>query len=84
MTRTPGWAAALAIVFAVTLLAACGGGASDEAQVASPTTAPRDSADSADSAEQIDEQARVQVVRDRASLGDPNAPVVIQEYSDFL
>lgn len=81
MTRTPGWAAALAIVFAVTLLAACGGGASDEAQVASPTTAPQGSADSA---EQIDEQARVQVVRDRASLGDPNAPVVIEEYSDFL
>ncbi len=30
------------------------------------------------------EQARVQVIRGRASLGDPNAPVVIEEYSDFL
>ena len=72
---------ALAIVAVAMLLASCGGGygggyGNDE-QSASQV-------DRTEQAGEVEEEARVQVVRDRASLGDPNAPVVIEEYSDFL
>lgn len=71
------WTGALLIAITALLLVSCGGGTSEEGQVASQSTAAQESA-------AIDQEARVQVVRDRASLGDPDAPVVIQEYSDFL
>lgn len=77
MTRPGTWAAALLIVLTAFLLVSCGGGAGEDERVASQSTPTQEST-------AIDQEARVQVVRDRAVLGDPNAPVVIQEYSDFL
>ena len=77
MTRPGTWAAALVIVLTAFLLLSCGGGTSEDGQVDSQPTAPQESAPT-------DQEARVQVVRDRGVLGDPNAPVLIQEYSDFL
>ena len=77
MTRPRTWTGALLIALAALLLVSCAGGTGEEGQVASQSTAAEASA-------ATDQEARVQVVRDRASLGDPNAPVVIQEYSDFL
>lgn len=76
MTRPGTWAAALVIVLTAFLLLSCGG-TSEDGQVDSQTTAAQESAPT-------DQEARVQVVRDRGVLGDPNAPVLIQEYSDFL
>ncbi len=75
------WIGVLAIVTVAILLASCGGGygggyGNDE-QSASQVA-------QTEQAGQVEEEARVQVVRDRASLGDPDAPVVIEEYSDFL
>lgn len=66
--------AAGVIVAAALLLIACGGG--DQAPPAGSQV---------ETTEQTqDEEARVQVIRGRATLGDPDAPVVIEEYSDFL
>ena len=76
MTRPGTWAAALVIVLTAFLLLSCGG-TSEDVQVDAQTTAAQESAPT-------DQEARVQVVRDRGVLGDPNAPVLIQEYSDFL
>ena len=76
MTRPGTWAAALVIVLTAFLLLSCGG-TSEGGQVDSQPTAAQESAPT-------DQEARVQVVRDRGVLGDPNAPVLIQEYSDFL
>ena len=76
MTRPGTWAAALVIVLTAFLLLSCGG-TSEDGQVDSQPTAAQESAPT-------DQEARVQVVRDRGVLGDPNAPVLIQEYSDFL
>lgn len=72
------WAGALAVGLAAILLVSCGGGAGDADQVGEQPAA------SQESEEQDAGEARVQVLRDRAFLGDPDAPVVIQEYSDFL
>ena len=68
---------ALAIVAVAILLASCGGGYGDDEQTASKAA-------QTEQAGEVEQEARVQVIRDRASLGDPNAPVVIEEYSDFL
>lgn len=73
MTRGRIGIAASAIVALALLLVSCG----------SAGEAPS-AASQADATEQTEEEARVQVIRGRAMLGDPNAPVVIQEYSDFL
>ena len=75
------WIGVLAIVTVALLLASCGGGygggyGGDE-QSASQV-------DRTEQAGEVEQEARVQVIRDRASLGDPDAPVVIEEYSDFL
>ena len=81
MGRTRLWIGALVLVVSAVLLAACGGG-DDGGQT---TTAQR-SADAQQVAqvEQAEPEARVQVIRDRAYLGSADAPVVIEEYSDFL
>ena len=71
------WIGALALVAVAMLLASCGGGYGSDEQSASQVG-------QTEQAGQVEEEARVQVVRDRASLGDPDAPVVIEEYSDFL
>lgn len=78
MRRTRPWIVALALVVSVALLAACGGGDDGE-----QTTAAQRSAD-AQQVEPAEPEARVQVIRDRAYLGSADAPVVIEEYSDFL
>ncbi|MXY86776.1 MAG: hypothetical protein F4Y95_09900 [Chloroflexi bacterium] len=77
MPRPRTWTGALLIALTALLLASCAGGTGEEGQVASQTTAAQEST-------ATDQEARVQVVRARGTLGDPNAPVVIQEYSDFL
>ncbi len=71
------WIGALAIVAVAMLLASCGGGYGNDEQSASQVA-------QTEQAGEIEQEARVQVIRDRASLGDPDAPVVIEEYSDFL
>lgn len=55
------------------LLAACGG----VDQEAPATTEAAQSTQPA-------EEARVQVIRGRATLGNPDAPILIQDFSDFL
>ncbi|MYA01685.1 MAG: hypothetical protein F4038_05605 [Chloroflexi bacterium] len=67
----------LVMLFSALFLAACSGGDDVAQETGTQTAAPQE-------VESAEAQARVQVIRDRASLGDPNAPVVIQEYSDFL
>ena len=68
---------ALAIVAVAILLASCGGGYGYDEQTASKAV-------QTEQAGEVEQEARVQVIRDRASLGDPDAPVVIEEFSDFL
>ncbi len=67
----------LVMLFSALFLAACSSGDDVAQETGAQSTASQE-------AESAEAQARVQVIRDRASLGDPNAPVVIQEYSDFL
>lgn len=67
----------LVMLFSALFLAACSGGDDAAQESGTQTAAPQE-------VESAAAEARVQVIRDRASLGDPNAPVVIQEYSDFL
>ncbi|MXX47880.1 MAG: hypothetical protein F4088_01160 [Chloroflexi bacterium] len=67
----------LVMLFSALFLAACSSGDDVAQEPGTHTAAPQE-------VESAETQARVQVNRDRASLGDPNAPVVIQEYSDFL
>lgn len=76
MRRTRLWLGALGLVVSAMLLAACGGGDDIEQSAAE--------AQQSEQIEQTEPEARVQVIRDRASLGSADAPVVIQEYSDFL
>ncbi len=76
MKRTRLWFGALGLVVSAALLAACGGGDGSEQSAAE--------AQQSEQIEQAQPEARVQVIRDRASLGRADAPVVIQEYSDFL
>jgi len=86
------WAGLIAVAAVATLVAACGGGAKSEpeqtaVQAAGPTAQAEQAEQAAAQAEQVvsaEQDARVQVVRGRAALGDPAAPVLIQEYSDFL
>ncbi|MDE2747187.1 MAG: hypothetical protein OXI41_14640 [Chloroflexota bacterium] len=78
-----------AVAAVATLVAACGGGAESEpeqtaAQAAGQTAQAEQAAAQAEQVESAEQDARVQVVRGRAALGDPAAPVLIQEYSDFL
>ena len=75
MKRAGIWFGALGLVVSAALLAACGGGDDGEQSAA---------AQQSTEAQQAEQEARVQVIRERASLGSPDAPVVIQEYSDFL
>lgn len=77
MTGPQTWTGALLIALTALLLVSCSDGTGEEGQVESQATTAQESA-------ATDQEARVQVVRDRGTLGDPNAPVVIQEYSDFL
>ena len=74
--RTGIWIGTLALVVSAALLAACGGGDDGEQSAAE--------AQQSEQVEQAQPEARVQVIRDRAYLGSADAPVVIQEYSDFL
>lgn len=87
MKRAGIWIGALGLVVSAVLIAACGGGDDGEQSAAAQRSAEAQQVDQAEQAEQAEpaqEEARVQVIRDRASLGSPDAPVVIQEYSDFL
>ena len=81
MRRTRLWLGALGLVVSAMLLAACGGGDDGGQSAAAQRTAE---AQQSEQVEQAQPEARVQVIRDRASLGSADAPVVIQEYSDFL
>ncbi len=64
------WTALFAGMLLAALFVACGG---DEAAAPVATeTSP------------AAEEARVQVIRGRASLGSADTPIVIEEYSDFL
>lgn len=56
------------------LLAACSGG--EEPESPATTETPQST--------QPAEEARVQIIRGRATLGNPDAPILIQDYSDFL
>jgi protein-disulfide isomerase len=64
------------------LLSACGGGGESKPQAT--TSQSVEQVEAADQPTQSEPEARVQVIRDRAYLGSPDAPVVIEEYSDFL
>ncbi len=83
---------AAALVAGALLAAACGGDSQSQpsaAQSQQPQAyqaGDPQSAQSAQSAQlaQAEEQPRVQVVRGRATLGSPDAPILITEYSDFL
>lgn len=76
------WIGALGLLVSAALLAACGGGYDSEQPAAAQQTA--ESAQQVEQVESAQPEARVQVIRDRAYLGSEDAPVVIQEYSDFL
>ncbi len=92
MNRIRILAGALAVAFIALLLASCGDGYGD--QQSASQAQPAAQAEQADQpaqveqtqqvAQQAESEARVQVIRDRAFIGSPDAPVVIQEYSDFL
>lgn len=56
------------------LLSACSGGGEQE-----PATASE-----ARQSTQPAEETRLQIIRGRATLGNPDAPILIQDYSDFL
>lgn len=80
---------AAALVAGALLAAACGGDSQSRpsaAQSQAYQAGDPQSAQSAQSAQpaQAEEQPRVQVVRGRATLGSPDAPILITEYSDFL
>ena len=79
------WIAALTIVCSAFWLASCAAGddGDDQSATQAATQAATQTA-GAEPAEQPEPGARVQVIRNRASLGSPDAPVVIQEHSDFL
>lgn len=71
------WLGALIVIAATLLLVSCGGSYGEpESETPAATQAEAEGTPA--------EEARVQVIRGRASLGDPDAPVVIQDYSDFL
>ncbi len=55
------------------LLSACSGGEQE------PPTASE-----ARQSTQPAEETRLQIIRGRATLGNPDAPILIQDYSDFL
>ena len=84
MKRAGIWIGALALVVSAVLIAACGGGDNGEQSAAAQRSADAQQVEQVAQAEPAQQEARVQVIRDRASLGSPDAPVVIQEYSDFL
>jgi protein-disulfide isomerase len=81
MRQTRLWIGALGLVVSAVLIAACGGGDDGEQSAAAQQSVD---AQQTEQVEQAEPEARVQVIRERASLGSPDAPVVIQEYSDFL
>lgn len=68
------FAALLAALLLGGLLSACSGGGEQE-----PPTASE-----ARQSTQPAEEARVQIIRGRATLGNRDAPILIQDYSDFL
>ncbi len=83
--RTGLWIGALGLLVSAALLAACGGGYdSEQPAAAAQQTAEAQQAEQVEQVESAQPEARVQVIRDRAYLGSEDAPVVIQEYSDFL
>ncbi len=84
MKRAGIWIGALGLVVSAVLIAACGGGDDGEQSAAAQQSAEAQQVEQVEQTEPAQEEARVQVIRDRASLGSPDAPVVIQEYSDFL
>lgn len=88
MKRAGIWFGALGLVVSAVLIAACGGGDDGERSAAAQQSADAQQTDRVDQPEPAQQPAqqgaRVQVIRARASLGSPDAPVVIQEYSDFL
>ena len=84
MKRAGIWFGALGLVVSAVLIAACGGGDDAEQSAAAQRSMDAQQVEQVAQAEPAQPEARVQVIRDRASLGSPDAPVVIQEYSDFL
>ncbi len=92
MNRIRILAGSLAVAFIAVLLTSCGDGDGDlqSASQAQPTTQaeqadqPAQVEQTQQPAQQAEPEARVQVIRDRGFIGSPDAPVVIQEYSDFL
>ena len=84
MKRAGIWIGALGLVVSAVLIAACGSGDDGEQSAAAQRSADAQQVEQVAKAEPAQQEARVQVIRDRASLGSPDAPVVIQEYSDFL
>ncbi len=84
MKRAGIWIGALGLVVSAVLIAACGSGDDGEQSAAAQRSADAQQVEQVAQAEPAQQEARVQVIRDRASLGSPDAPVVIQEYSDFL
>ncbi|MCY4618353.1 MAG: hypothetical protein OXD50_07350 [Chloroflexi bacterium] len=88
MNRIRILAGTLAVAFIALLLTSCGDADGDQQSASQAQSAIQ--AEQADQPAQIEQtqqaepEARVQVIRDRAFLGSPDAPVVIQEYSDFL
>lgn len=82
--RTGVWIGALGLLVSAAVLAACGGGYDSERPAAAQQTAEAQQVEQVEQVESAQPEARVQVIRDRAYLGSEDAPVVIQEYSDFL
>ena len=75
-----------ALAGAALLAAACGGDSQSRPSAAQSQQPQAYQAGDPQSAQpaQAEEQPRVQVVRGRATLGSPDAPILITEYSDFL
>ena len=86
MNRIRILAGSLAVAFIALLLTSCGDGDQQSASEAQPVAQAEQAGQPAqvEQAQQAEPEARVQVIRDRGFIGSPDAPVVIQEYSDFL
>ena len=84
MRRMGFWVGALGLVVSAALLAACGGGDDGEPAAVAQQAEQVEQVEQAAQVEAAQPEARVQVIRDRAYLGSADAPVVIEEFSDFL